>query len=759
MRFSPWWGGMTLRSMGPWLGKAALALVWALAMRLLAQRLGLPDSPAGELAPLIGLDRPGFWWKFLSDWAPLGLLLMSSAGHLLASWASVDAPQAAARFSSRDWIAYLALPLILGFTALHGQTPAWPLLCGAAYLVALTWQAGLAASLLWEAGGRPQPNPRLLAWGSAGLGLALYLALNFWVTQAVSTCGDETLYLINTDRLMAALGLSPGQAHLPQCRLEFYWGGWSSRLARPLGESWAFFILLGPGWLAAGRLGALTILALAGAAGLGLFCRLALSLGYRARPALAATWLLGFSLPLLQLTQHVYPGALGVLGVTAGLYWLQRIDKRTGWVLMGLAGTALLLALVKMRLAPVSLGLALAALAALYLTRPSWRRWIAIAGICLAALVTALILAALLGAPGFGHLGNKLGSFYSIVPGPMLLSLPAMFFDQQFGLLAYAPWLILGLAGAACFGREQPRLLGYSLLVAGTPLLAVVFWRWVQWEGGFTPPGRFLAPLLPVLALWSLPAWSRAGRLWRLLAASLAVASLALAEVFTLIPQWRFHRRTGINNLLAWLDQATTSVTHRLWPSFNEVAWQPILPALPWLALLIAAAVYLWRGPRPAALVKPAWGPCRLGLAAGALVLGVTLALVGLGRVVPTGYMEAENLRTAHSRLYGDLYNGRVQLVLRGPSDFGQALVVVGSETTSLEVKAARVVRPPLEGPAPEIAFYLDGHPLGRLLVEETTWRMYSLPVKSPPGRHRLKVVMLRHNGRDAVGLDLLRLR
>ena len=742
-----------------WLGKAALALLWALAMRLMLQRLGLPDSPAGELAPLIGLDRPGFWWKFLGDWAPLGLLLISSAGHLLVRWTSVDAPQAAARFASRDWLAYLSLPLLLGFTALHSQTPAWPLWCGAAYLAALTWQTALAASLLWEAGGRPLPDGRLLAWGGAGLALALYLALNFWVTQAVSTCGDETLYLINTDRLMASLGLSSGQAHLPQCRLDFYWGGWSNRLAKPLGESWGLFALLGPGWLLAGRLGALATLALAGAMSLGLFCRLALDLGYRARPVLAATWLLGFSLPLLQLTQHVYPGALGVLGVTAGLYWLHRINQRTGRLILGLAGTALVLALVKMRLAPVSLGLALATLAALYLNRPAWRRWIAVAGVCLAALVLALILGALFDAPGLGHLTDKLGSFYRVEPGPMLLSLPAMFFDQQFGLVAYAPWLLLGLAGAARFGREHRRQMLCSLIIAVVAVGAVVLWRWVQWQGGFTPPGRFLAPLLPMLALWSLPAWSRAGRLWRLLCACLGLAGLTLAWIFTLIPQWRFHRRTGINNLLAWLDQATGSLTHRLWPSFNEISWQPILPVLPWLALLAGAAVYLWRDPRPAYPAKPPWSLSRLLLGAGAVLAAVVILTSFLGRVVPTGYLEAENLHTPQSRLYGDLYNDRVQLVLRGTSDFGQTMVVVGSGVRSLEIKADRVADFLQSYPPPEIAFYLDDKLLGRVLVEDAAWRIYRLPVNIAPGRYRLRVIMLSNNGRDAVGLDWLRLR
>jgi hypothetical protein len=752
------WGLPAMNISRSWLGKAALALAWALAMRLLLHRLGLPDSPAGDLSPLIGLDRPGFWWKFLGDWAPLGLLFMSSAGHLLSHWAGPNASRSTARFSSLDWPAYAALPLMLGFTALHAHTPAWSLWCGAAYLAALSWQAALAAAVLWEAGGQPGVDGRLLAWGGALLSLALYLGLNFWVTQAVSTCGDESIYLINTDRLMAALGLSSGQAQMPEYRLQFYWGGWSKSLAKPLGESWGLYALLGPGWLLAGRLGALAVLALAGALTLGLFCRLGMELGYRARPVLAATWLLGFSLPLLQLTQHVYPGALGVLGVTLGLYWFQRIQKRTFLILLGLAATFVFLALAKLRLAPVSLGLGLAALTALYLQLPAWRRRIVLLGSCLAALFVALLLGALLGAPGLVLLGKKLGTFHGVQVGPTLLSLPGMLFDQQFGLLAYAPWLLLGLAGAVRFGLEHPRLLLYGVIISVVSVGAVMLWRWMQWEGGFTPPGRFLAPLLPILALWSLPAFSRGGRLWRSLCAALGLASLAVAWVLVLIPQWRFHRRTGINNLLAWLDDIMVSTSHRFWPSFNEISWQPILPILPWLVLLVVAAVYLWRDPKPATPRLPSWGLGRLGITAGALVLTVLLGTMVLGHLVPSGYIEAENMLTAQARLYGDYYWDRVQLVLRGSADHGQTLVVVGGDAKALEVRSHRVVDPTQTGPAPVIAFFLDDKLLGQIAVDDPAWRTYRLPLNAAPGRHLLKVTMLSHTGRDAVGLDWLRL-
>ncbi len=744
------------RGLGGWLPKAVLVVLWALALGLLAGRLGLPDSPAGPWAALIGLDRPGGWWAFIGHLTPLGLLLMSLVGHLLARWAGPAAAQRGARLWAWDWLAYLCLPLMLILSAAHAWLGPWALACGALYLLALAWQTGLAASLLWEAGGRADAPPRLAAWGSAFIALALYWALAVWIVQAVSTCGDEPIYLIDVDRLLAACGLSAGEASLKPMRLEFYWGGWSHLLAAPLNEAWLLRLVLVPGWLMAGRLGALAVLGLAGAATVGLFVSLAARLGYRVRVALAGAWLLGFTLPLMQLTQHVYPGVLGVLGVAAGLRLIAGLARRPWAVLLGLAIIVLALPLAKFRLAPAALSLALAGWAALYWELPRWRGRVLAVGAVLAGLLAALVLAAWHGAPGLGALGYELRGLPAIDPGLMLLSLPAMLLDQQFGIMAYAPWLLLGLAGAARFGREHGRMLVYTLLVALVAAGMVMVWRWMQWYGGFTPPGRFLAPLLPVLALWSLPALARAGRIWRVVVAWLGLTSLGLAYVFTLIPQWRFHRRTGINNLLAWLGEQTCGAAHRFLPSFNDPAWRDMLPALGWLALALAGAVYLWRDAKGAAR---SWSLARSGLIAGAIGIVLLLGLVVAGRTAPTGYLPAENLRTSHSRLHGDYYNEPVQLVLRSPRDLGRTRVIVGHGASELRFLAMRHTPRPAKGQPPWVAFYLDGKEIGRTAVSALDWSPHRMEVKPAPGAHVLEVRMLSHSGRDAVGLDFLELR
>jgi hypothetical protein len=743
-----------LRSL--WLGllpKVGLAVAWAFFGGLVAHGLTLPDSAAGALASHWGLNRPDGWIWFLRVLAPLGLLLMSLAGHCLAA-VTGRAPD------RRDWLAYLVLPLLLGFTALHNSLPAWPLLCGLAYLLALTWQMGLSCAVLWQNSQHGASlSHRQLSWGLGGLSLALYLALTLWVVQAVGTSGDETIYLIDADRLLASLGLSAGDAASPAKRLAFYWGRWSPALAAPLGEGWAFITLLAPGFGLAGRIGALAILGLAGAACLGIFTSLGLRLGYQRGTVLLAALLLGFSLPLLQMTQHVYPGVLGALLVTLGLRLLPALGGRSWQVLSALAGIGLLLVLVKFRLAPVALGLLLTAWLAAWQRLPGWRRGLAWGGLAGAAILAGLLGAALVGVPGLESLARELKGIPKLHLTLMSLTVPGQLFDQQFGLLAYAPWMLLALAAMPRFGREQPGMLLYSAVIFCMGFGLLTLWRWLQWYGGFTPPTRYLTPLLPILALWALPALQRGGAwLWRLLVASLALLSWALAFAYTLAPQWRFHRRTGINNLLGWLGDTLGSVLHRFFPSFNEAAGVSWAPLLFWLALLAAAAVYLWRRPQPAPSVeRPPWRGASLTAAALALLLVVAGGLIGLGRTLPSGALPAENLLSSHSILHGDYYDQPVQLVLRRPGDWGQT-TIIGGGPGHLTVTVRRYRGTPAVGAPPVLAFLVDGKEVGRLSIPDASWRNYSFGLQAEPGPHRLRVLLASSNGRDAVGLDRLEL-
>jgi hypothetical protein len=77
--------------------------------------------------------------------------------------------------------------------------------------------------------------------------------------------------------------------------------------------------------------------------------------------------------------------------------------------------------------------------------------------------------------------------------------LPGLLFDQEFGLLVYAPVFALAVPGVIALWRRSRRL---AVITAILVLCVVsVAGAWPMWRGGFNPPARFLVPVVPALAL------------------------------------------------------------------------------------------------------------------------------------------------------------------------------------------------------------------------------------------------------------------
>lgn len=764
-------------------------LVWGLGAALLALLThwsGLPDSPAEGLFAVNGAASPQGWRFLLYALMPLGFILVALGGEFLAGWISshFSGPptplmmRAISTWRKANQWAFIALPVLMATVVWHGFLGDWALVAGLVWFASLGVQAVFAGRLLWVAAGEvpwrvmaPKKADRLLAGGTALVFLCLFVCLNFWTAHTVSTCGDEQIYLVNTSRLLRAVGLAPHKLTDPQRLQKFYWGRWSKEFRAEIKGDFAFNVILAPGYKAAGRIGALATLSVTAALCLACFFWLLRRLAYPPRTALAATWLMGLTAPFLQMGQHVYPGALAALGVVLGMHLLLKFKEHYWPALAGLALVAGGITVIKDRFLASAAGLALAVAWLTKRQEGGLRRLVVLSLSVLvlgAAGLLALysmeafrpavrhLLASAISPPGFKDLGLA-----------TLLALPALFFDQQFGLLIYCPWLALALAGVAFFWRDHHEAAVCSVLIAASTLTIVLIWRWIQWDGGFTPPGRFLAPLLPLFFLWTMPALrNRASRWWQGVLVFLAGASVLISLALSFMPIWRFHRRSGVNNLLAELGDLFDSVIYRFFPSFISYHAPDMLIALPWAALVAVLGLMLWqerkRGEDLNIALGSSWRLSILEATAGATVL--LALLVVAGRMVPTWELAGNAMQRQGGLLYGTYYPKRVYLVLDRPGDRAWTRIVWGAHTRRITLVARHQLvreKPVNEKEAaalnnsemPVIRIAVDGKTLGEVRIRRG-WGKYTFSPRLRPGVHTLDINYLFRKERDQVVID-----
>jgi hypothetical protein len=110
--------------------------------------------------------------------------------------------------------------------------------------------------------------------------------------------------------------------------------------------------------------------------------------------------------------------------------------------------------------------------------------------------------------------------------------LAGLFFDQRFGLLAYAPVLLFALIGIGVMIARSPwRRHALELLFVHVPYLVVVTYV-AMWWGGRSAPARFFVPLLLWMVIPAAAAWAAmTPRSTRLVAA----AALAVTVFATLV--------------------------------------------------------------------------------------------------------------------------------------------------------------------------------------------------------------------------------
>jgi len=411
--------------------------------------------------------------------------LSRSAGR--PSVASVAAPLLwAAAFLGAAWLPP-AVALVPGLAVLRG--PLGVVLAALAVtqaLARLTMRRGLLVAV------RSRIGSGLLAFGVA---FALYLTVGLWYTTRLRVSGDEPHYLLMAQSLWREgdldlrdnLAREDWREYTPGPIGEHY--GAPRKDGRPYpahspGLPW----LLAPVYAAGRRPAVVVVLASATASLVALVRLLALRLGVSQAAAWMA-WAAAIGPPVFFYSFHVYTEGLSALALYAGLGLVTATPAAPAAALAGLLAGALPWLHVKMIAAAAVVGGAAA-----------WR----LRGRALAAFAVAAGLMATGYAAYLLHVFGRpaplaiYGGAPSQMSGAPAAAVFGLLFDRSFGLIPHAPVFLVGLAGLVPLCRRWRQT--WPLLLGAAAVLAPVL-PWRMWWGGQSPAGRFVVPLVPVLAI------------------------------------------------------------------------------------------------------------------------------------------------------------------------------------------------------------------------------------------------------------------
>ncbi|HXH05973.1 MAG TPA: hypothetical protein VNI83_05210, partial [Vicinamibacterales bacterium] len=493
-------------------------------------------AQAGDPGPRVGL-LPPLW--------PLGLLLGAAVAAALRLPCSRLLPLLPALLVVLPWVpgAPAALQVWTGPLA----TAVW-----AAAVAGLL----LARPLALPARLRPWAlSPSRAPWAAGAVALVFYSVVA-WGAAPMAPGGDEPHYLVVTQSLLYDRDLRIENNHDRRDYAAYFAG-----TLRPdylvRGRDGAIYsihapglpALIAPAFALGGYPAVVGFLLLLSSIAAALVWRVAFVLTGAPSAAWFGTAAVVAATPVAFHSFTVFPDGPAGLCVLAGLLLLLRLGaaRRAGIAVapgtLARAGAMLaLLPWLHTRFALLAAVLATAALLRLPRSRD---------GLCGAAALLAVPAASALAWFGYFYVlygtpdpNAPYGTFMRTQSHPSFITggLAGLFFDQQFGLLVYAPVYAAAVWGLLALWRRPGELPGAGdrrlvvelILLAAPYLAAVTTLR--MWWAGWSAPARFLVPLLPVGAVLCAVAWQtargRAARAAALGAAAVtAYTTLALAMV------------------------------------------------------------------------------------------------------------------------------------------------------------------------------------------------------------------------------------
>jgi hypothetical protein len=719
-------------------------------------RLGLPPRGLPLDAPF-----PGSWRWFFAVWLPAMFPAFTLFHERLFRWTDGRERPARAARRARAWdrASYALLPLFLLLMAAWRPIGAWRLPL-AAFFVSVLFAKVLGVIIVayqaWVTGsesGSAVEDPAATVGGETGpveaervtrhdgdarragdtyvdplpagaclfwIAFLLYAFLAAYVVTALSTTGDEHVYLLNTQSLYADRDLEIQNNVAQRDYARFYWGRASPEIWTHTFVGFPALLLPGyalgsallPGYPLAGRFGAtLTIGLCAALLGVQLY-RLCRDLG--ASPV-AAFWgwvVIALTPPVLVNSGHVYPELPAALAAVVGARAVLRLPRAGGPALALVTASAVALVGLKDRYVPLSLGLLVWAVARL----ARGRRALAL-GTLAGVVVTGVVVLAFNPLPRvFQNLGGaaRLWAVLRNWNGWMPQAGLGLLADQEFGLLYYGPhWALAGPGLVLLWRRRREAVIG---LVGVTLfyLVVLVKWRWLQWDAGWTPPPRFVVCVTPLLVPLIVEVFDAGrGRVLAVVNTLCLLWSGALAFVLALVPFWRYNNLDGRTTLLQLAGGAVGLDYARFLPSLRfptEWTWAVLAAG----GVLLLAACWYWAG-RPRWRVE-GWGVGTVVLApspAVAVTAAVVLAWTVLAATVPTWAVDGVAMRHSAGIQFGSFQHQEVVWVMTRPGEVSER-IVTWPGVTEITIRAAGYTT-------------IRGTPRMRLLLDDTEIHVWQL--------------------------------
>jgi hypothetical protein len=558
-----------------------------------------------ELSSLIAAATAGF-----AAWISLGSLAVATVdtssrfGFLPPLWM---APAMIVVFCIAAWWLRLsretALPLffslILILPWIPGPVPAVFLLWTGpvVYFVWLT----TVASMIIAKKGRVHLSPALSEkctrpLFAGAIALTAYLAAGWWLS-ALLPGGDEPHYLVITQSLLRDGDIRVENNYVENQYREYFGRPLSGHFGRRgiNGERYSIHApglaaLVLPAFALLGYPGVVAFLALIAAAGGVMLWRAS----YALTGSVAAAWFAWaagtLTVPFFFEAFAVYPdGVAGTLVLFAALPLVEERVSRTKWMMTGAALG--LLPWLHTRFAIISIVLGLVLL--LRLMKSSGAR---------ARIAAFLSVPAACAIAWFAFFRIVYGRFDPSVPygvetqtsaRSILNGFPALLFDQQFGILPNAPVYGLCFAGLIVLARQRLRLAVELAAVWLAYHLAVSTFH--MWWAGSSAPARFLAPILPLMALPAAWWWSSSRHL---AARSVAIAALLMSVTTTAVlvsidgGLLAYNVRDGYAKAADWINPLV-DISLGMPSFFRQTTGGAVLRAWIWIAIITAAVLSL----------------------------------------------------------------------------------------------------------------------------------------------------------------------